>query len=237
MAKGITKQQLDNKLNEFRNKFKKELKEEIKDSINELRKTIIDRLTAENMNLLNIINQQSDRLVELERQLYYSQQHSRKSNIEVAGIPNTVEDDDLENTVCNFINSVVEDQIVPEDIEACHRLPSKKTSQSTIVRFVNRKVCDRIHQHKHLLKDRNDEMTTAALIPEGTKIYINYSSCSYYRNLAFNCRQLKRSELVTEIKTGNGKLKIVTNEGETLNISHQLDLTQAFPGYQEFNFD
>ena len=52
-------------------------------------------------------------------------QYSRRNNIVIQGIPQSVKSKDLEDKVINVL-----------DIEACHRLGD---SRKTIVRFVNRK--------------------------------------------------------------------------------------------------
>ena len=50
------------------------------------------------------------------------EQFSWRNNIELAGIPNSIRDDDLEETVINICKEHGID-ISPMDIEVCHRLP------------------------------------------------------------------------------------------------------------------
>ena len=68
------------------------------------------------------------------------QQYIRRNNIEIVGIPSTVSDKDLEKRVV--------------EIEACHCLKDCRNNKEncTIVRFVNRNVCDQLHQNKKKLK-------------------------------------------------------------------------------------
>ena len=56
------------------------------------------------------------------------EQYSRRNNVEISGIPNSIPDKDLENTVISiFRDSGVE--IDPEDIEGCHRPPTLKKQE------------------------------------------------------------------------------------------------------------
>ena len=83
-----------------------------------------------------------DKIVYLEKKQTKGEQYSRRNNVEISRIPNTIPDNDLENTVIRICrDSAVE--IDPKDIEACHRLPLSRNStgqdKRVIVKFVNRK--------------------------------------------------------------------------------------------------
>ena len=66
-----------------------------------------------------------DALINNEIKINNADQYSRRNNIVIQGIPQSVKSKDLEDKVINVL-----------DIEACHRLGD---SRKTIVRFVNRK--------------------------------------------------------------------------------------------------
>ena len=88
----------------------------------------------------------------------------------MSGISNEIPDEDLENNVIGICeNSNI---INPADIEACHRLPLGRNSTTdnkrVIVKFVNKK------HSKLLLHSRKS-------ISSKSKLYINHSSCPYYR--------------------------------------------------------
>ena len=84
-----------------------------------------------------------------------SEQYSWRNNIELAGIPNSIRDNVLEETIINICKENGID-ISPMDIEACHRLPlsnaqaNKDPNQCkrVIVKFVNRKLPKRLLQIK-----------------------------------------------------------------------------------------
>ena len=71
------------------------------------------------------------------------EEYGRRNNIVISGIPDDVDDDDLENAVTSIMEDV--DVIVQNgDIEVCHRIgksDQKTSSKKTIVRFINRKYC------------------------------------------------------------------------------------------------
>ena len=76
-----------------------------------------------------------------------SEQYSRRNNIELAGIPNSIKDNVLEETIINICK---EDRIdiSPMDIEVCQRLPLSNAQANkdpnhykrVIVKFINRKL-------------------------------------------------------------------------------------------------
>jgi len=71
-------------------------------------------------------------LCSLKENLECNDQYNRRNNIEISGIP-TEEEKIIE------IRRKTDVEISANDIEACHRLPSKKGNKKVIVKFVNRK--------------------------------------------------------------------------------------------------
>ena len=68
------------------------------------------------------------------------EQYGRRNNIEITGIPDTVQDNELENKVIGIFDAIgVEANSA--DFEDFHRVgKSKNNSKKVIARFVNRKV-------------------------------------------------------------------------------------------------
>ena len=60
----------------------------------------------------------------------------------VVGLPLSIEDKDLEPTVCRVLQRTGVGIIMGEGIEACHRL--KKQSDRTIIKFSRRKDCEHV---------------------------------------------------------------------------------------------
>ena len=75
-------------------------------------------------------------------------QYGRRNTVVFSGIPENVPDNNLESTVISLLSDI-DVQVESRDIEACHRIgkPSSKT-QKTIVRFVNRKNCEKVLANK-----------------------------------------------------------------------------------------
>ena len=80
-----------------------------------------------NDNLLNCITT-------LERSLHAQEQCSRRKCLEIVGIPISIDDKNLELTVCNILKEI-DVPCGPEDLEDCHRIKG----DHTIVKFSSRR--------------------------------------------------------------------------------------------------
>ena len=94
--------------------------------------------------------------MDLETSFAELEQYGRHNNIEVVGLPNSINDKDLESKVVEIFKEIDVD-VRPNEIEACHRLGRVNSNSSlprrTIVRFVNRKTCDRAMSNKKKLQN------------------------------------------------------------------------------------
>ena len=124
-----------------------------------LQKTITDRLVDDNKKLRKKVNDLEERILDVENDINQTDNYIRRNNIEIHGIPVNVKDEKLEETVINIAKKVDVD-LKSDDIEACHRLRRHTNSRlnPVVVRFVNRKFCERLHAEKTKLKgmDFND---------------------------------------------------------------------------------
>ena len=125
------------------------------------------------------------------------------------------------------------------EIDKVHRLPSKQSPKPTIIQFMTRKTVERLHANKTKLKDLNDLDFEIPWLNQESRIYIRPSLSPYFSNLAYNCRLLKKSNLVSRSKTSNsGKLSVQKIDGSFIKIEHETDLTKNFPAFSSrFNFD
>ena len=80
-----------------------------------------------NHNLLN-------RITTFKRSLHTQEQYSRRECLEIAGIPISINDKNLQLTVCNILNKI-DVPCGPEDLEDCHRIKGNLT----IVKFSSRR--------------------------------------------------------------------------------------------------
>ena len=101
----------------------------------------------------NVNNKLVDQVTRLERKCLENEQYSRRECIEISGIPQSIEQIDLERTVLNVFDKI-DAPVDPQNIEACHRLKSDDNGRSNkvIVKFNNRKDMVRVRNKKKSLK-------------------------------------------------------------------------------------
>ena len=160
----------------------------------------------------------------IERRCWKNAQYSRRECFEVVGLPSSIEDKDLEPTVCRVLQHI-DVGITGEGIEACHRL--NKQSDRTIIKFWKRKDCEHVMRKKsELRKLKPSELD----LPNGTKLYINESLCPYYRGLWNQCKKLWNKLEIFSFFTVNGSIRIKIRENGPYNIiTHIDDLKDIFP--------
>ncbi len=178
------------------------------------------------------------KLINLEKSSHGGLQHTRGWNIEIDGIPPAVGDErsDLETAVIALMHGIGV-ELTERDIEACHRLPSKTEAKATIVRFHSRKIVHIIHDNKNKLKNLGALGINITGLDAESRIFIRASQCPYQKNLSYNCRQLKRANLIAQTTIGkDGKTKIKTLDNRWVKILHETELSAQFPDF-EFTFN
>ena len=171
-----------------------------------------------------------NRLVQVERNLFLSDQYERRDCVELVGIPDNVQQKDLENVVIDAF-AVAGVTVVPRDFQACHRLKNKST---VIAKMTNRKDVQSLLIAKKLLREPNDEGRKKLNIDAGAKIYVNESLCGPFRYLLGKCNALYKRKQLAGFWTRNGCIKIKLNsdnsddEGAIVSISHIEDLHKIF---------
>ena len=123
----------------------------------------------------------------LERSHFKHLQYCRHKSIEIHGIPDNVDDKNLEPKILADIGI---EKIEPWQVHACHRLKNKK---NTIIRLVLRKTAD-----SALYKLGNFKKMDKTLVglPVDAKLYINESLCPPYKFLYFKIWQLFKHKLI-----------------------------------------
>ena len=130
-----------------------------------------------------------DRFYDLDVDVAQGQQHSRKENLEISGIPNFVKDSDLEGVAIKLLNCLITDKnnpITPSEIQACHRLHGKN-NKPTIIRFICRK---RARDIKDNRKSSFKINVVEFGFPRETKIFRNDNLSPYFKGIHYKCRQL-----------------------------------------------
>ena len=167
--------------------------------------------------------------IDLEIQNNNLDQYSRRNNVEISGIPQSVSDNQLEEKVADILEAI-DVNITTNEKEACHRL-GKKT-KNLIVRVINRKHCLKALWNKKKLKsiDKN------AIGTPNASLFITENLTPASSKLAFNCRKLKRDGEVEKCYTINEIVHIVRNN-KLMKLYHLKDLQELFPEYVFDNSD
>ena len=214
----------------------------VKETVGEHKQFVEEKcgdVDRELLTLHEIIENQKKKFIMLEKSSHRNQQHGRGWNVEIDGIPVNVGDDaiqlqDAVVKICYALNVDIEDY----EIDKVHRLPSRQSPKPTIVRFMTRKTVERLHANKSKLKDLDELDLEIPGLNQNSRIYVRPSLSPYFSNLAYNCRLLKKNNLVSKAKTSNsGKLSVQMNDGSVIKIAHESDLTRNFPMFRQFNFD
>ena len=82
-------------------------------------------------------------------------QYGKRNNIAISGIPDSIDDNNLENSVISMMCDI-NVNIEENGIEPCHRFgkpDAKSKSKKTVIRFVNMKNCNKIFENKKNLQN------------------------------------------------------------------------------------
>ena len=83
------------------------------------------KLQSDAVLMKNVNPKLEEKIVYLEKNKAKGEQYSHRNNIEISGIPSSIPDEDLENTIVSVCkDSGVE--IDPKDIEGCQQTPTLK---------------------------------------------------------------------------------------------------------------
>ena len=165
-----------------------------------------DNLSTEFFNLedviiknLQIVSYLSNRIVSLESNHNMLEQYGRRNNIEITGIPDTVEDNELENKVIE-ISYAIGVEAKPAGFENCHRVgKSKNNSKKVIARFVNRNVVKNALDERKQLK--TNDKTSIEL--QNAMIFLNENLTLENNKIAYHCRKLKPDGTISKTYTSN----------------------------------
>ena len=190
----------------------------------------MNQIVAENKKLQsdieivkNVNRKLEDKIVYLEKNQAKAEQHSRRNNVEISGIPNTIPDNDLETTMISICRDFGV-EIDSKDIESCHRLPLSRNSRGqdkrVIVKFVNRKHLEALLRYKKQISSKNLNHLN---VPN--KVFVSVSLCSYYRYIWGKCKDLQRQGQVNHVFCLGGVVCIKLSEnGSPIKLYHMNDI-------------
>ena len=160
----------------------------VKDEVINLKETVNKRLQEDNEKLRDKCRKLENKLNTVETSLDALEQYGRRNNIVITGIPDSVQDTDLESTMTSILSDI--DVIVESsEVEDCHRIGKSNVSKKTIIRFNNRKYCKQALLNRKRLETLN---YSKHQFGSGRNVFINENLTIRNEQLAFNCRQLKR---------------------------------------------
>ena len=221
-------------------------KEKLIQAIHELQRTSHNESVAcsskDSLNFKKLnkkINDLESRIEDTEYKLYEAEakinklnQYSRRENLEIIGIPDTISQPELETTVIKLMDSmgVV---LSSYEIVSCHRLykNKKQSSANTIVRFMSRKKAIEILQKKKNLAQspyveifENDIYITENLTPENRDIYDS-------------CHLLKKKNVINNVWSYNGVVRIKfkdDNKEKPTKLYHMDDIFYYIPKAERY---
>ncbi|MEW8561823.1 MAG: hypothetical protein AB2541_06945 [Candidatus Thiodiazotropha sp.] len=146
------------------------------------------------------------------------EQYSRRSCLRISGIPEN-SDEDVTKIILD-LSWRVNAEIVPQDIDRAHRVGKVRnldptstsrsrqfqTSREIIVKFCNSAA------RLKLLKGR------AVLREQKAKIYVNEDLTQKRKNLAYECRRLKKLKHINKTWVYNGNVFVQDNSGAKKQI-------------------
>ena len=157
------------------------------------------------------------------------EQYGRRNNVEITGIPDSVEINDLEGKVIEVL-SEIDVNVSTNDIEACHRIgKTRNNSKKTIVRFMNRKNAKKALFNRRKLNDIDKRKLGLS-----NNIFISENLSPQNNKISYHCRRLKRSGQIEKTYTRDGIINITSQnikDGKPVKIYHLATLTDLFPDF------
>ena len=207
---------------DYQNKFDNMLS-----NINAELTSLRDRFTKMESQLL-VTRRVNDNLVKqnriLERKCAANEQCSRRECLEILGIPDSISNNNLEETVLKIFNETGV-TVNSRDVEAYHRQNQKVNPKKVIIKLSKRKDVARVMNNKKKLKSMKPQNIG---LPSGCKVYINESLCKYYKYLWWKCKLLQTRGSIQSFWVTNGSIRIRHQNDEVTSVTHIEDLERHF---------
>ena len=214
--------------------------EDIKIDILNIREVIIKKQNVELMKqrdelskLRANVKTLQTRLLLGERSHNQSNQHSRKVNFEIAGIPETVSNKELKSKIVEIIKKAGVTNVSASDLEVAHRLPSRKTPAPVIIK-AKRDFIDTVFEQK---KNFQNIVVKDLGFSEESKLYLNNNLSPIFKSLRYNAFRLKDDGFLQDAWYYNGYIKVKSFDGKIRTIAHEMDLFDIASEYDNFTFN
>ena len=187
------------------------------------------KLTSELVIIKNVNSRLEERIINLEKNQAKGEQNSRRNNVELSGILNSICDEDLENTTINICKESGIDADT-RDIEGCHQLPLSRNSRGhnkrVIVKFVNRKYAEALLKDKKQISSKN-----FGCLHVTNEVFVSVSLCPYldylpiHRFIWGKCEDLQRQGKVHHVFCLGSIVCIKLSEnGSPVKLHHISDI-------------
>ena len=152
-------------------------------------------------------------------------QYSRRENIEIAGIPQNIKNEDLERYVIDTLRNIGVSGLSSYEITACHRLKTSRSSNrpaNVIVRFVNRKRAYESLDKFHFVKTK---------FPNDFKNFMIFENlCPTFRRIFNKSRKLKFMKKIKNVWSYEGLVFLQkTDNSVPIKICHLDELEELYP--------
>ena len=177
---------------------------------------------------LSVARQVNNKLKEhidsLERKCWSNSQYSRRKCLEISGISDKTDQDNLEGTAMNILRKF-DVETDSSNIEDYHWLPSKEPKR-VIIKFLKGKDPNRIRRCKKNLK-RMDLISLGISSP----LFIKGSLCQYYKVLRQKCKRLSTNKFTDSFWVSDGSIRLrVDDKDRPCIITHISDLEDLLVG-------
>lgn len=210
----------------------RKLCEETNKTIDEIREEV-SSLKIDNETNKNDIDTLKAEIKELKVRVREQEQYSRKNNLIIHGVPNTIQDEDLEGLI-NSMAKKLDVNIQSNDIAAVHRLPARKNGESLpiIVRFNKFNVkAELLNQ----VKKRKPEGKYFGLEPSHP-IFFNEHLLKEVSDIWMAAKELQESSVIAQATCRDGKIKIRKTSTCMWNRIYDMNqLQQIYNQWEENN--
>ena len=149
--------------------------------------------------LTDINHDLNDLVYFLENEINDLNQYSRRENLELQNVPESVVQKDFENFVLDVFKPIDVD-VCSYDLVAVHRIGkiSSRRGRNVIVRFVNRKKAYACRENSKQLNSSSNILYK--------KIYITENLCPTYRNIFNRLYKLKKENIIRNVWCKDGHI-------------------------------
>nr|XP_050024997.1 uncharacterized protein LOC126519679 [Dermacentor andersoni] len=181
-----------------------------------------ESLRKENDRLKAKCSENESIIVELQKRVAQGEQYSRRSNVEIKGLVEKKNENIID--LVGQIGGVVGEPISADDIEVCHRVPTREQGKTNvIVQFKSKQKRDHVVEKARKSRIRNRDVG----ISSEAQIFVNEHFCPTLKRLLAQAIARKRESQWQFVWTKNGKIFArKTQSSQVVSIETDSDLVK-----------